>query len=100
MVLNNPSKCLDSILSSEKLDLVVIQESKIGADTPDASFNYSSCQIIRRDRMLCASGLLLFIKKSYKLILSYIDAIFETIALTLVVNNLNFNLSSNYNPHF
>ena len=91
---------LDSILVSEKFDLVVIEESKIGLDTPDASFNYHSYQVIRRDRMLGAGGLLLFFKKSYKIIFSYIDPLFETIALTLVVNNVNFNLIASYNPHF
>ena len=59
---------LYSILSSNKFDLVVIQESKIGVETPDASLNYPSYQLFRRDRSLGSGGVLLFVKsltKSY-----------------------------------
>ena len=69
---------LDSILASEKFDIVVIPESKNSTDTPDASFNYPSYQLIRRDHLLAAGGLLLFIIKSCKLILSEIDSMFES----------------------
>ena len=83
---------LDFDLTSQKFDLVVIQESKIGVETPDASFNYPSYQLIRRDRSLGSGGVLLFAKKFYKNIFCYIDPIFETIALTLVINKMIFNL--------
>ena len=90
---------LDSILVSQKFDFIVIQESKIGTETPDAYFNYPHYQLIRRDRSLGAGGILLFVKKSYKLIFCHTDTIFETIALTLVVNKMNFNLIASYiNP--
>ena len=57
----------------------MIQESKICIETSDASLNHPSYQLIRRDRTLDVGGILLFVKKSHKLILSYIDSIFETI---------------------
>ena len=34
---------LDSIIVSQKYDLVIIQESKIGVDIPDESFNPINC---------------------------------------------------------
>ena len=91
---------LDSILVSQKYDLVIIQESKIGVDIPDESFNYQSYQLFRRNRFLGAGGILVFLKKSHKVIFSYIDPIFETIALTLILNKMNFNLITSYNSHF
>ena len=59
----------------------VIQESKIGVEILDASFTYPSLQLFSRVRLLGAGGVLLFVKKSYKIIF-YIDPIFEMIYLT------------------
>ena len=39
-------------------------------------------------------------KKPYKVIFSYIDPVYETIALTLILNKMNFSLITSYNPHF
>ena len=66
----------NSILSSGKFNLVVIQESKIGVETPDACRNYPSYQLFRRDRLLGSWGVLLFVKKSYKSIFCFIDPVF------------------------
>ena len=81
---------LDSILSSNKFDLVVIQESKIGVETPDASLNYPSYQLFRRDRSLGSGGVLLFVKKSYKIIFCFIDPVFETIGHMILKNYYSF----------
>ena len=56
---------VEVILESGLLDMVIIQETNLGPDDSDSHFNYSSYQIIRRDRCAGAGGMLLFIKKDY-----------------------------------
>lgn len=91
---------LDSILNLNLIDLILIQESKLGDDTPDSMFEYQNYNILRRDRLKGGGGILIFIKNCYKISSILIDDNFETISFTLEVNKLNYHFISSYNPHF
>lgn len=55
---------VDAILSSDSIDFFVVEESKLGIDTPSSSFDYPNYNIIRRDRVKGGGGILIFIKKN------------------------------------
>ena len=78
--INGPEKShgADLILSSNLLDMVIFQESKMGNEIPYRSFDDLNYNMIRRDRVNGGGRLLVFIKKCYKVIFNYIDNNFET----------------------
>ena len=56
--------------------MVIFQESKLGEETPDQSFDYPNYNMIRRDRVASGGGLMVFIKKCYGITFNYIDVEF------------------------
>ena len=100
--INGPEKRhgADVILSSDIFDMVIFQESKLGENTPDQSFDYPNYNMIRRDRVAGGGGLMVFIKKCYGVTFNYIDVDFETICLTLAFKTFPVNFIVTYNPHF
>ena len=99
---NGPEKKLglDSILSLNLIDLIFIQESKLGDDTPNSTFEYPNYNILRRDRLKGGGGILIIIKNCYKISSEMCDENYETISFTLEINKLNYHFISSYNPHF
>lgn len=99
---NGPEKKLglDSILNLNLIDLIFIQESKLGDDTPDSTFEYHNYSILRRDRLKGGGGIIIFYKNCYKISSILIDDNFETISFTLEINKLKYHFISSYNPHF
>ena len=81
--------------------MVIFQESKLGNEITDQSFDYLNFNMIRRDWVDGGGGLLVFIKKCYEVIFNlYIDNNFETICLTLTLKEFQINFIISYNPHF
>ena len=79
---------LVELIELNNIDLVCIQESKIGDDVPDSVFAFDNYQIIRRDRTKGSGGIIIFLKKCYNVIYKYIDPTFETITLTLKIGKI------------
>lgn len=91
---------LDLILKEQKFDLITIQESKLGNDTPSASLKYQNYNIYRRDRHLGGGGLLIYVKDNHKVVYEHKDEDFETICLGILIGNRRSNYIITYNPHF
>ena len=88
-----------SLLDLNLIDLLVVVESKLGDDVSDLIFDFSNYNIVRRDRIKGAGGLLIFLKKNYKILSKYIDELFETVSMTIRLKNRNANFLIGYNPH-
>lgn len=91
---------IEALLNENLFDLICIQETKIGDEISDGSLVYPNYNFIRRDRQKGSGGILIFIKKSYKIIDSSIDARFETIYLSLKLKSRINKFIFSYNPHF
>lgn len=90
----------ECLINENLFDLICIQETKIGDDTSDYCLDYPNYNFTRRDRVKGSGGILIFVKKSYKIVDSSIDARFETIYLSLKLNNRVNKFIFSYNPHF
>lgn len=89
---------LFNIINLKSFDLISLNETKIDNNT-QINLNNNFYNIIRRDRSIYGGGILLLIKKSYKIILEKISDKYELILLHLLINNeLNYFLCG-YNPH-
>jgi exonuclease III len=51
---------LNDLFNEQKIDLVVLQESKIDSALPDEFFNYAGYTTIRRDRTGNGGGIIVF----------------------------------------
>jgi hypothetical protein len=91
---------LVDLVELNTIDLICVQESKIGNEVPDSLFAFNNYQIIRRDRSKGSGGIIIFLKKCYKVIYKYIDPVFETIVLILKIGKNKINFIFSYNPHF
>ena len=89
-----------SVLDSKKFDLICLQETKIGSDTPNSLLEATGYSMIRRDRLSGSDGILIYIKTAHKIIHSQIDPQFETITFSLLLGHKHINFISSYNPHF
>ena len=72
---------IESILNASFVDILCVQETKIGSDTPDSFFEYLNYNVFRRDRIRGGGGILVFVKKCHKVLSNVNDDIFETIKL-------------------
>ncbi len=96
-----PSKLpsIHAVINSDLYDFISFQETKVDSTVPDAMFNFSNYQTIRRDRVKGGGGIIIFIKKNYKIMYNSSDEEFETITLTLKLKNSLVNFIVSYNPH-
>ena len=79
--------------------MFVIVESKLGEMTPDEYFDFNY-HIIRRDRVAGNGGLIIFIKKDYKIISTTIYSDYEVISFTVKIKHRLVNFIVGYNPYF
>lgn len=90
------------ILNSKKFDLIFIQESKIGPQTPISTNNFYNFE--RRDRVAGAGGIIMYYKKVYILKGFLADDVFETIKFSIVFKSgrkkSTHTFISSYNPSF
>ena len=93
---------MSDIIKSSIIDLLLVQQTKIGNQIPVVLFYFAEpyYQFILRDRKLNAGGIMVFLKKLYKIKYSKFDQSSKSIILNSVANNRNINLISSYNPHF
>jgi hypothetical protein len=100
---------IQKILDALFIDILRVQETTIGDDTPDSHFEHTDYNIFRRDRhhggdgLLIyhgGGGLLIYVKKCFNILSSVNDADFETITLALRIKNNKTNFIFSYNPHF
>ena len=77
----------------------MIVESKLGEMTPDEYFDFNY-HIIRRDRVAGSGGLIIFLKKDYKIISTTIYSDYEVISFTVKIKHRLVNFIVGYNPHF
>ena len=83
-----------SVLDSKKFDLICLQETKIGSDTPNSLLEATGYSMIRRDRLSGSDGILIYIKTAHKIIHSQIDPQFETITFSLLLGHKHINFIS------
>jgi hypothetical protein len=57
---------IESILNANFIDILCVQETKIGSDTPDSLFEYQNYNFFRRDRIRGGGGMLIFVKNPIK----------------------------------
>ena len=102
-----------AILDSKIVDLLVLQEAKIGSATPDALLNHSGFTTIRRERKHGGGGILVYLRSCYSITALNISQIkevkakaksktikeFESIAITIRARNRMVNIVTCYNPH-
>ena len=91
---------IESILNASFVDILCVQETKIGSDTPDSFFEYLNYNVFRRDRIRGGGGILVFVKKCHKVLSNVNDDIFETIKLSIKLKNKIVDFIFSYNPHF
>ena len=94
---------INLILNLNLYDIVFIQESKLGVETPDALISNSFYNLLRRDRIAGGGGLLVYTKKAYKLSDVFIDPTFETIMFSIIFDKKKKSKQifiSSYNPKF
>ena len=90
---------IQTLLQDGFLDMLVVMETKIGVDTPNERFDFNY-NIIRRDRQHGSGGLIIFIKKHYKISSVKIHDDFEVLSFVLGINHRLVNFIAGYNPHF
>ena len=90
---------IQTLLQDGFLDMLVVMETKIGVDTPNERFDFNY-NILRRDRQHGSGGLIIFIKKHYKISSVKIHDDFEVLSFVLGINHRLGNFIAGYNPHF
>ncbi len=89
---------VNEIIDLRLFDLISFNETKIDANSPDP-FNSIYYNVIRRDRNGSGGGVMIFIRKEYKIIKQIISDHFELIYFQLEVDGLASNFICAYNPH-
>ena len=81
-------------------DIVFFQESKLSSHFNSELFHNSNYKIIRRDRESNGGGIIIFIKKCYKISKIFTDIKYETISFSLTnKKNCSTTFISSYNPN-
>ena len=92
---------INDILNLRKYDLFFVQETRIDASVPDAFVHNQYYNMIRRDRGTdTGGGLIVYVAKSLAIVSQSKSTNCELLALTLNVNNCNYNFVYGYNPSF
>ena len=89
------------ILFLVKPDILALNETKLGHDTPDSAINPANpanyC-LFRRDRSKGGGGVAIYLKKGLKVLYSYISLDFELIHLKLLISKRILHFISCYKP--
>jgi hypothetical protein len=86
------------ILELDTFDVIVINESKLDDLVPSKSLCNKHYSIMRRDRNRYGGGVLVYVKKTYKLVSEQYSPDFELIVLKLKIKNAKHNFISAYKP--
>lgn len=86
------------ILSSINPDILCLNETKLDPSVPDAAISFNGYNIHRRDRCGNGGGVLIYLKKQYRVLNSFISLDFELIHLKLSFKKNVLNLLSAYKP--
>ena len=94
---------VDCLLKLNIFDLFSLNETKLDSTKPISFYKNKDYKIIRRDRCFDESlpksgggGLILFIKKQYKIISTFLASKYEMICLKIEVNHVQMNIISVY----
>ena len=66
----NKTEHVLSNLDSTRCDVLVLNESKLDEDTPDKVFSHENYNNLRRNRNRFGCGLMVYVKKCYKIVQS------------------------------
>ena len=80
---------IDEILNLKLYDIVTLNETKLDESVPQSFYKNVFYNIIRRDRGTGGGGVLVFIRKEYKILNSFNSLDFEMIHFNLLCKNGN-----------
>ena len=87
------------ILNLRCFDIIMLNETKIDENTPLKFFMSMFYTCIRRDRTANGGGILVYIRKEYKIIKQEVSVDYEIIYFQLLVENNLCNFICAYNPN-
>lgn len=74
---------LVKLIELGKYDIVTVQETKLGPEIPDNLFSFANYITLRRDRCRGGGGLMVFVKRSVKLVSHHFYTDIEAISFTI-----------------
>jgi hypothetical protein len=86
------------IIDRAKPDIFCLNETKLDHCLPDSAIHINGYNFFRRDRGSKGGGVLVYIRKCYKILNSYISLDYELIHIKFSISRQNFNLFACYKP--
>ena len=86
------------MLSSVYCDIMVFSEIKLDDAIPDKLYEHPDFFLIRRNRTMSGGGILIYIRKSYKILDLFISTEFELISFKLKIGKVFKNFIFSYKP--
>ena len=87
-----------NILDSEKLDIISLNEVKLDENVPNKLYEHPAYTLKRRARNIHGGGIMIYIRKCYKIIQFNASADFEILSFNLKINNIVSNFVYGYRP--
>ena len=89
---------MNNILNSGICDILFLNEIKLDDSNPDKLFEHDAYNMLRRNRNKAGGGIMVYVKKQYKLIDFSLSSEFELIFFKIMLNKLVFNFIAAYRP--
>ncbi len=94
----NKSYEINEIVNLRKFDIISLNETKIDGNSPDPIVS-AFYNVIRRDRNNSGGGIMIFVKKEYKIARQVISDEAEIVFFQITVTKSSYNFICCYNPH-
>jgi hypothetical protein len=89
---------ISELITKAKPDVLCLNETKIDSSVPDSALHFYGYDILRRDRTARGGGVIIYVRKCYKILNSYTSPDFEFIHLKLSVGKDTLNIFACYKP--
>ena len=87
-----------SILNTSHADVIMLNEVKLDSGIPSKLYQHHNYNLLRLDRTRHGGGILVYIKKCYKIVESKLSDKFELIFFKLLINKTIYSFISTYKP--
>jgi len=87
-----------NILDMGKCDIIMLNEVKLDSNMPSKMFLHNDYDLIRRDRTASGGGIMIYVKKCYKIIEQVASTDFELIYFKIIINGISYKFISAYKP--